>query len=283
MRTPKFVLPALDSRALWSLSIVDIGSGATLLEHEPDVQCATASVGKLFLLIEVARQFIAGHLDPATVLTPPADHWTGESGILYRMQQQRMCAEDLALLVGAFSDNLATNTLIHHVGLDTIRQSATGIGLTQSALIDYIRDERTSEHPWTPSYGTGREYASLMRGLARGEIHSPLVSERVLGWLASDADTSMLASAFLLDPLAHVDTDYQGVTLRHKTGTTETARIDVGYAGGPKGSVGYAVAANWPAAGPDLRATVLNSMRELGEQVRRHITGVDQGVWAQAL
>lgn len=271
--TVTFPLPQLDPRATWSISVLDADTGAVLLSHEPDTQCETASIGKVFLLIEVARRLADGTLDPAEVLPVPPGHAVADSGIMYRMQHQLLPVADLALLVGAFSDNLATNALLHACGLDRVRAVAPELGYSDTALHDYIRNERTPDLPWTPSYGTGRELADLFRRLGSGSIVSPEVSARVLSWLASDADTSMVADAFDLDPLAHVGPEYQGIELQHKTGTTSFARIDAGYVSGPASRVAYAVAANWKGVTADLRAPVLDSMRMIGEHIRRHITG----------
>ena len=271
--TVSWPLPELDARAIWSVRVIDADSAEPLLEHHPDTQCETASIGKIFLLIEVARRVEAGTLQLSQHVEVPAEFAVADSGILYRMRDQRLCVDDLALLVGAFSDNLATNTLLHLCGLESVRLVAPGLGYSQTSLHDYIRNERTPDLPWTPSYGTARELADVMRRLASGQIHSPAVSERVLGWLASDADTSLVADSFLLDPLAHVDAEYQGMVLRHKTGTTDFARIDVGYVSGPAGAVAYAVAANWKGVAVDLRAPVIDAMRAIGEQIRHHVTG----------
>ena len=81
-----------------------------------------------------------------------------------------------------------------------------------------------------------------MRRLGAGEVISPAVSGRVLDWLAADTDTSLVADALLLDPLAHVEPEYQGMVLRHKTGSTSFARADIGHLAGPAASVAYAVA-----------------------------------------
>lgn len=276
-----FALPSLDPRAKWSVRILDSASGEPLLEHDPDVQCETASIGKIFLLIEVATRIEAGALDAADSVEIPDDHRVADSGVLYRMRDQRLCVEDLALLVGAFSDNLATNALIHLCGLEAVRAVAPALGYADTSLHDYIRDERTPDLPWTPSYGTARELADVMRRLAAGDIHSPAVSERVLGWLASDADTSMVADSLLLDPLAHIEPEYQGILLRHKTGTTEFARIDIGHVSAGAGAVAYAVAANWKECDRDLRAPVMGAMREIGEQIRRYVTGLAREDWTR--
>ena len=266
------VLPAFDPRAQWSVRVV-ADDGTVLAEHDPDVVCETASVGKVFLLIEVARRLQTGEMSPEQRIEIPVEHRVADSGLLYRMADPRVSVYDAALLVGAVSDNLATNALLWMCGLDAVREVAPALGYRDTALHDYIRNERTPDLPWTPSYGTGAELCDLMRRLGAGDVISPTVSEQVLTWLAADTDTSMVADALLLDPLAHAEAEYQGMVLRHKTGTTSFARIDVGHLAGPAASVAYAVAANWKGSRWDLRAPVLDAMRELGETLRAHVTG----------
>lgn len=267
------VLPDLDPRVRWSISILDAASAEVLAEHTPDVMCETASIGKVFLLIEVARRLESGELDPAQRIEIPDEHRVADSGLLYRMRDQRVTVEDAALLVGAVSDNLATNALLWLCGVDAVRAVAPELGFAHTSLHDYIRNERTPDLPWTPSYGTGAELAELMRRLGAGEVVSPAVSARVLDWLAVGTDTSMVADALLLDPLAHVEPEYQGMVLRHKTGSVGFARIEIGHLSGPAASVAYAVAANFKDSPDDLRAPVLDAMHGIGEQLRAHVTG----------
>lgn len=266
-------LPALDPRMRWSLSVLDAGDGRVLASHTPDVVCETASVGKVFLLIEVARRLESGELDPDQRIQIPDEHRVADSGLLYRMRDQRVTVADAALLVGAVSDNLATNALLWLCGLDEVRAVAPALGFANTSLHDYIRNERTPDLPWTPSYGTGAELAELMRRLGAGDVISRAVSDRVLDWLAADTDTSMVADSLLLDPLAHVEPEYQGMVLRHKTGSTSFARIDIGHLTGPAASVAYAVAANWKDSDDDLRAPALDAMHAIGEQLRGYVTG----------
>lgn len=266
-------LPVLDPRMRWSLSVLDADDGRVLASHTPDVVCETASVGKVFLLIEVARRLESGELDPDQRIQIPDEHRVADSGLLYRMRDQRVTVADAALLVGAVSDNLATNALLWLCGLDEVRAVAPALGFANTSLHDYIRNERTPDLPWTPSYGTGAELAELMRHLGAGDVISGAVSDRVLDWLAADTDTSMVADSLLLDPLAHVEPEYQGMVLRHKTGSTSFARIDIGHLTGPAASVAYAVAANWKDSDDDLRAPALDAMHAIGEQLRGYVTG----------
>jgi beta-lactamase class A len=256
----------------WSIRVVETRSGETLWEHQPERVLKTASVGKLFLLVEVARQIEAGALDPAELLERSAEDWVEDSGLWYRLRESSLSIDDACLLIGSVSDNLATNVLIRRIGIDRVGETTCSLGFDQSALLDRVRDDRGPEHPPTLSRGSAAELCRLMRDLERGAIVSPEVSATVLGWLAAGTDLSMVASAFALDPLAHVEAD-DGIVLRNKTGTISTARIDTGVVRGESRSVAYAVLANWSEdTGMAARRDALETMAAIGDAIRGFIT-----------
>jgi beta-lactamase class A len=74
----------------------------------------------------------------------------------------------------------------------------------------------------------------------------------------------MVASAFGLDPLAHVRPD-RGLRLRHKTGTDDGVRAEAGLLDGPEASLAYAVLARFD---DERRDEVLGVMRSLGGAIR---------------
>ena len=261
-----------DGGVRWSVMVRDLESGAILAEASPALALRTASVGKLFILLETARRIDEGTLDPRARISPRPEERVADSGILRFMADPAIAIADAALLVGAFSDNLAANMLIGACGLAAIQALGRGLGYRDTTLLDYVRDVRTPQMPETLSRGTGEELSDLMRGIARGTAVSPTVSARVRAWLATDADLSMVAAAFDLDPLCHSEPDH-GIALFHKTGTVETARIDVGCVTGPAAGVAYAAAANWEDDDLGIRHRVLAAMRELGETLRRRVAG----------
>ena len=268
---PTWTLPDLPPAARWSVAVRDAGSGAVLAAAEPDQLQLTASLGKLFLLVEVAARLAEGTLDPAEPLTWTDDEHVADSGVWYRMDTRTLGVRDLGVLVGAFSDNLATNVLLRRVGLTAVQARAVALGCTRSALLDRVRVHRTRDDPPTLSVGTARELSAVLQALQAGTVVSPAVSAQVLGWLAANADLSMVAAAFDLDPLAHGEPD-RGVALVNKTGTISTARGDVGVVSGPDATLAYAVLATWPEH-VDARDEVLAAMRAVGHQLRVAVGG----------
>ena len=255
----------------WSVAVRDAASGRLLAERDPDQVLRTASVGKVFLLVEVARRFADGRLDPAEPLSWRPEEHVADSGVWYLMDATTLGVRDLCVLVGAFSDNLATNVLLRRVGVEAVRATAHELGCRHSALLDRVRLDRTPADPPTLSVGTAGELSEVLRRLGQGTAVSAAVSRQVLTWLGADADLSMVAAAFDLDPLAHAEPD-RGITLVNKTGTIATARADVGVVTGPATSLTYAVLADWAGA-DDVRDPVLATMRELGRRLRRAVGG----------
>lgn len=265
MRLPD--LPPVD----WSIRVVDVAEGAVLASLDERRALRAASVGKLFLLVEAARQATAGELDLAERVQWQDDERVEDSGLWYLLDQRELSVRDLCVLVGAVSDNLATNVLVRVVGLSAVAARTAALGYTDSGLLDRVRDERGPAHPPTLSVGTAADLSDLMSRLHGGEVVDGEVSALVLRWLAANTDLSMVASAFDLDPLAHAEPD-RGVCLVNKTGTISTARADVGVLEGPRATVAYAALANWR-PDDDRRDAVLAGMREIGRAIRGYVGG----------
>lgn len=266
--------------AAWSARITDLRTGQTLWEHTPHRVLKTASVGKVFLLAEVARRFDDVSLDPGEVVAATAEDQVADSGILYLLRQQDHRIDDLCLLIGAVSDNMATNMLLRRLGLDEVQRATHELGFSASGLRDRVRLNRSQDDPLTLSTGNAAELCEFVARLRAGTIHSAAVSDRVRRWLGVNTDLSMVARAFNLDPLAHTEPD-AGFELWNKTGTISDARIDIGCVEYPAGGqrVGYAVLANWP-WGEDHRGPVLEVMGLLGSQIRRYLENAGQAASA---
>lgn len=235
---------------------------------DPTDVLPTASVGKVLLLLEVARRMEEGGLDPARRLAATREDQVADSGVWQHLDEPTLAVASLAVLVAAVSDNLATNVLLREVGIDAVDAMAVRCGLTSTRLLDRIRDSRGPEHPPAPSVGCAGELARLMGDLSEGMAVSAEVSARVAGWLALDVDTSMVAGGLGLDPLAHVGGPQR---LFHKTGWDAGVRADVGHVAGPGASLSYAVLARWNPEAGDPSADVLAAMRAVGTLIAQEV------------
>ncbi|KRC58683.1 hypothetical protein ASE14_19275 [Agromyces sp. Root81] len=251
----------------WSAAVADASTGALLWSHHPDRVLKTASVGKVFLLIEAARQAETGELDLDELVERRPEDLVADSGLWHVLDAGALSIRDACALIGAVSDNLATNVLVRRLGIDRIGETGRALGFASSALLDRVRDDRGPQHPPTLSRGNAAELVRLMADLSQGRIVSRQVSARVLGWLALNTDQSMVAAPFGVDPLAHTEPD-NGFLLRNKTGTISTARIDIGVCDIVDGAgLAWAVLANWHDA-IDRRDAVLERMTAIGAELR---------------
>jgi beta-lactamase class A len=249
-----------------------VRTGRVLLDREPDVTLPTASVGKVLLLLAVARELTSGRRSASQPVSRSGAAPVADSGLWQHLVADELPMGDVAHLVGSVSDNLATNALIGLVGLDAVDAVAKDLGLSQTALHDIVRDERTAEHPPALSSGNAAELTRLCRDIEMGRAVSAPVSSQVRTWLRTGTDLSMVAAAFGLDPLAHVEPD-RGVRLWNKTGTNVGVRCDVGVVSGTDPDVepvAYAVLAHWRPDDMDdlMRDDVLGTMHAVGRLIR---------------
>jgi beta-lactamase class A len=258
----------------WSICIRDV-AGHEVAGRNADRSMKTASVGKLLLLVEVARQCAEGDLTGTTLLGQDPELRVADSGIWQHLHVEELAVHDLCVLIASVSDNLATNALLKHVGLQRIHDLAESLGLEHTALLDYVRDHRAPGDPETLSIGSASELSLVMSQLSRNELVSPTVSAQVNAWLATNVDLSMVASVFGLDPLAHPPSD-RNFIIRNKTGADPGVRADVGMIGRNAVWFNYAVIANWNDSDADLRDSALSGTRAIGTILR---TTIETNAW----
>ena len=262
----------VDGRRLDALAVCAPG----LLEARADEVLPLASVGKLLLLAEIARQFADGRLDPEEQADVAAEDHCGGSGLLAHLSPQRWTLADLVRFTAAVSDNTATNALIRRVGLERVNAGAEELGLRRTRILDRIREPRLPHHPPTFARGTARELAALATRVAGPEPWG----RTMLGWLAANTDRSMVAAAVPHDPedrdvpdAAH-RCDAAGprgtLWLANKTGTDTGTRADVGVVRGAR-EVAYAVIGTCEPGG---EYELVRAMRAVGLLIGRAASGL---------
>ena len=255
-------VPRTLTAAHWSISCVDLDTGANLLAISPDLVLSCASVGKVLALLDLAGRCDAG-LDPATTeLSRRTVEPVGDSGLWQFLTVEALSLQDIASLIGAVSDNLASNVLIEFLGLAAIDRVRAARGLTTLRLHDIVRDERLATHPERLSSGSAGEWAQLMAELARGETASGTVESRVLAWLSRSMDLTMVPATLRADPLSH-GSGPGPCRVVNKTGTDRGVRADVGLLTGPFGRIAYAAICNFDAEAVAL-GDVMQDLNDLG-------------------
>lgn len=207
----------MSSRTEWSILAVDTGSGETLVESAPDLLLPTASVAKIFLLHHLAELLDEDPSLGELLLRKDSVAPVADSGLWQHLDVPALTMNDCARLVGAVSDNVATNVLLDHVGLAPVQAVARRLAAGGSMLNDSVRDVRRPEDPPLLSIGCAADWVAYFR--------TP--HPTVLSWLAPSADLSMVSAAFGLDPLAHAEPD-KSLRVWSKTGTDDGVRAEVG-------------------------------------------------------
>jgi beta-lactamase class A len=250
----------------WAISIRD-AAGHVLASRNADSTMKIASVGKLLLLIEVARQSSEGDLAVDEILGRDPALMVADSGLWQHLHVDALPIHDLCVLIAGVSDNAATNVVLQRVGLQRLRELSASLGLVNTAVLDYVRDHRGPADSPTFSTGSASELSQLMSQMSRKELVSQDVSGQVTAWLATGVDLSMVASAFGLDPLSHA-TSGRTFFMRNKTGTDTRIRADVGTVGRNSARLSYAVIANWDTSEPGIVDAALSGMNAIGELLR---------------
>lgn len=260
----------------WSILVQPLDEPEPWLSEGSDLVLRTASIGKVLVLAEAARRLEDGSLEAHRRVRRADTLAIGDSGVWDHLDQEDLSVLDVCRLIGLASDNLATNALIDVVGLDAVHALTEQFELAPLAQHDYVRDPRDPSQPGVAEVLSEASAAALIRYF--GLLHTGVVDDRVRQWLALDTDTSMVAGALGMDPLAHTDPD-RGFTLAHKTGTEHGIRCDTGLIGYGGRTVAYAVLANWDADAepgdgrPDTRDEVLARMNDIGGLIRARLLG----------
>jgi beta-lactamase class A len=97
------------------------------------------------------------------------------------------------------------------------------------------------------------------------------VSNRVLGWLSTGSDLSMVSAAFGLVPVAHRERDH-GLQLVNLTGAAEGVRSEVGALRGGTRGIAYAVTVVFDDVDLVARLRVLDVLRAVGFDLLDYVT-----------
>lgn len=248
----------------------DVESEKVLFSIDDHLCVPTAGLGKILLLIETAARLTQRDSSVHGILNRTVGDSVSGFGLWQHLQVPALPVADLAALVGATHDNLATNVLIGHIGLTAVRNRAESLGLARTALLDIARDYRGPDNAPHFSLGSVRELCALFSQLAEGKIVDSATSRQVMDWLGLCSDTSLVASAFGLDPLHHRRSDH-GLVLVNTTGNEKGIRAESGVLRGPKASVSYAITARFNDTQLSNRLAVLDAMRTFGMDILEYV------------
>jgi beta-lactamase class A len=231
----------------------EVGVGA----DEPVV---IASIFKVLLVLEFARQAVAGQLDPRERVLVRAPDRLGGWGTAGCLDDVELSLRDLAHFAMSVSDNTAADLLLSRVGLDTVRLLAKELGLERTRIVggprDLLesllaevgaRDEREFAVRW-PELPDERKRRLAVLDPRLTTASTPREITRLLRLVWTDTAGAPEACAFVRDLMSRQVFRHRlasgfppGVTVAAKTGTLPGLHMEAGVARYPDGRR-YAVA-----------------------------------------
>lgn len=166
------------------LHAVDIGSGREI-GVRADEQVVIASVFKILLVLEFARQAAVGQLDPTERVRIGAADRLGGWGTAGCADDVELSLRDLAFFAMSVSDNTAADLLMRRVGPDVVPLLAAELGLTRTRVVGGPRQLLESMFADVGA----RDAADFAR------IFAELPEERVRGLRVFDPDHTTSSTA----------------------------------------------------------------------------------------
>lgn len=125
-----FAAVGVDAR----LHVRDIDTGREIGLRADD-QVVIASIFKILLVLEFARQVTAGQLDPTAQVFVRAEDRLGGWGVAGCADDAQLSLRDLAYFAMSVSDNTAADLLMRRVGSDVVGLLAVELGLSRTRVI----------------------------------------------------------------------------------------------------------------------------------------------------
>ncbi|GAA4214736.1 serine hydrolase [Actinocatenispora rupis] len=245
------------ARGWWHVRCVDCPRETGARSTDPVV---LASVVKVPLVLEFARQVVAGQVDPTERVRLRDGDRLGGSGTAGCLDDVEMSLRDLARLALSISDNTAADALFRRVGVDNVRSLVAELGMPETRILGGPRDIVASMvsdvaaadtgafalaypelsvaevrglsalDPRRGSASTPAELTRLLRLVWRDEAGPPEACAMLRGWMTRQVGWHRLAGGFPDD-----------VGVAAKTGTMPGIRNEIGVVTYPDGRR-YAVA-----------------------------------------
>jgi beta-lactamase class A len=109
--------------------------GAQEIAVDADRQVVAASVFKVSVALEAETQFADGRLDRQQRVTLSAASRTpGPTGFSLFRDDVQLSLQDLVVAMLTISDNVATDALLHTVGIDAVNASSARLGLVSTVI-----------------------------------------------------------------------------------------------------------------------------------------------------
>jgi beta-lactamase class A len=207
-------LSILGGRSACVVMRLDASAPRELVSIHPDVRFPAASLAKVPLLVELARQVEMGMLDWGTQYSLPEAARVASDGVLADLSPTlRPNLHDLAHLMITISDNTASNLLLDLVGMEAVNTTMQQLGLNSTRLerrfIDFAA-RREGRDNWTTAGDMALLFSYFCTELLPGRA-------KMLNMLLRQNDYTILPAYW-----------GEGVPFAHKTGGLKGIVHDAG-------------------------------------------------------
>ncbi|MFI9150515.1 serine hydrolase [Streptomyces sp. NPDC053367] len=245
---------------LHAIPVTGDGAGEAEVAVGADEPVVIASIFKVLLVLEFARQVADGQLDPRERVSVREADRLGGWGTAGCLDDVELSLRDLAHFAMSVSDNTAADLLLSRVGLDTVRLLAKELGLERTHIVggprDLLqallaevgaRDEREFAVRWARLPDERKRRLAVLDP-RHTTASTPREITRLLRLVWSDAAGAPEACAFVRDLMSRQVFRHRlasgfppGVAVAAKTGTLPGLHMEAGVTRHPDGRC-YAVA-----------------------------------------
>ena len=272
------------------LHVRDVDDDHVEVDLGADEPVVLASVVKVLLAVEYARQVVAGQLEPTERVRVRAADRLGGLGTAACLDEVDISWRDLAMFAMSMSDNTAADLLLRRVGLDTVQLLGAELGLgstgvtggprqiVESMLADVGAADEAEFARVFPTLGTERLAALRVRDPARATAGTPRDMTRLLSLIWRD-EAGPAQACRQVRHLMRWQASWHRlaagfgdeVTVAAKSGTLLDIRNEIGVARYPDGRR-YAIAVftrgGWGTRRPDVDAAIGQVARLAVERLR---------------
>ena len=199
-----------------SIEVRDLTTGEVVASSN-SADMPAASTIKIPVMVEVFNQIASGSLHLRdTVTLQNADRDYGSGALASKKSGTKYSIQYLLNAMITVSDNTATNMLMRTVGLDSINQTMSSLGLTRTKVADFIHtDTLTGDVRLLRS--SAEDMTTLLTMMYKGTLVDLASSEAMLDILSRQRHNGLIPRP--LPP---------GLRIAHKTGTLNDTLNDVG-------------------------------------------------------
>ena len=248
-----------------AVEVMDLGTGYHIGYNAGAVMPAASTI-KVPVMVEVFAQLEAGRFQldhRVTLLAGDKDYGSGE--LCDAAVGSSYSVDELLDKMIDISDNTATNMLIRLVGLSSINQMMSHLGLDQTHLRGYVRTDSWAVRQALQS--SPADMVHLLAMMAKRELVDGWSSNEMISILEGDQINTLLPQ-----PLP------QGIAIAHKTGSFFDTLNDVGIVYGDDPYVIAVMTTHLPSL--DMGRTFIRSLSLLAFQQEarmaawRNLTGI---------